>query len=78
MDNIKVINILVSDYCKFFRKTYLKITTKDLSNKCGISTQNLYAFESGKANNIKYIYCYYQNATEEQRKIFTEQLFQIL
>lgn len=64
-------------YCKKYRVEILKESLTNFSNKVDENLKNINAFESGRANNIKYIF-YYANFNLDNRDRFLEGLFNIL
>lgn len=69
--------ILLGSYCKEFRINILGESLTGFSNKINENLKNINAFESGRANNIKYIF-YYANFNLDKREDFIKGLFNIL
>lgn len=70
--------IKIGKYCRDFRILILDMSLKDFSDIRGLNNKNVNAFEYGRANNIKYLYHYYQMADTEQRILFTNQIFDLI
>ena len=73
MMNIKKIGAV----CKDFRINVLKLSLTKFAKLNNENLQNIHAFEKGRANNIKYLYMYYELADEEQKKEFAMRLFEV-
>lgn len=65
-------------YCREFRMNSLNISLTDFSDKNNVNLKSVNAFEYGRANNIKYLFYYYNIATEEQKNEFAINLFKLL
>ncbi len=65
-------------YCREFRINTLNMSLTEFSKKNGLNLKNVHAFEYGRANNIRYLYAYYNSADEEQKKEFAIELFNLL
>ena len=68
----------IGKFCYNFRKEVLKLTLTEFSKITGENLKNIHAFEKGRANNIKYLYLYYDLANEEQKKEYAIGLFEII
>lgn len=68
----------IGRYCKEFRINILNISLTEFSKKNGLNLKNVHAFEQGRANNIRYLYAYYDLADEEQKREFAIGLFDLL
>lgn len=68
----------IGSYCKEFRINTLNISLTDFSKKNGLNLKNVHAFEHGRANNIRYLYAYYDLADEGQKMEFAIGLFDLL
>lgn len=65
--------------CKSFRVDYLGYTQKEMCKIVGCKETTLSAFECGRDNNVKFIYCYYMLAKNKHfEKIFFQKLFTTL
>jgi hypothetical protein len=73
----KELNIKVGEYCKEFRTTILKLSLTEFAIINNENLKNIHAFEKGNANNIKYLFLYYQFGKENSTH-FVEGLFKIL
>ena len=69
---------VIGRFCEQFRKEVLGLTLTDFSKITGENLKNIHAFEKGRANNIKYLYLYYDLADEEQKREFAIGLFEII
>ena len=67
----------IGKFCGYFRKEVLELTLTEFSKITGENLKNIHAFEKGRANNIKYLYLYYDLADAEQRKEFAMRLFRV-
>ena len=67
----------IGSVCKDFRINVLKLSLTEFAKLSNENLQNIHAFENGRANNIKYLYYYYNLADEEQKKEFAIGLFEI-
>ena len=77
MDNKELV-LKVGAYCKDFRLNTLKLTLTEFSTFTELNLKNVSAFEHGKANNIEYLYHYYNMCSEGLKKEFSKGLFNIL
>lgn len=68
----------IGKFCRQFREKHLGLTLTEFSKATGENLKNIHAFEKGRANNIKYLYLYYDLADEEQKKEFAIGLFEII
>lgn len=68
----------IGSVCKDFRINVLKLSLTEFAKLSNENLQNIHAFEKGRANNIKYLYYYYNLADEEQKKEFAIGLFEII
>lgn len=67
----------IGKFCSNFRKEVLELTLTEFSKITGENLKNIHAFEKGRANNIKYLYLYYDLADAEQKKEFAIRLFRV-
>lgn len=66
----------VGNYCKNFRVEILKISQTDFCNELNVNVKSVSAFEGGRANNIKYLYYYYEMClSDKMRSDFINGLF---
>ena len=68
----------IGSMCRDFRINVLKLSLTNFAKLNNENLQNIHAFEKGRANNIKYLYFYYNLANEEQKKEFAIALFEII
>lgn len=68
----------IGKLCKQYRLKYIKMTLKDFANFYNDSDKNIWAFENGKANNLKYLFYYYKMLDDSKRISFSKELFNIL
>ncbi len=68
----------IGKFCYHFRKEVLELTLTEFSRITGENLKNIHAFEKGRANNIKYLYLYYDLADAEQKKEFAMRLFEVI
>lgn len=73
-DNLK---LKVANYCKEFRENVLMLTLTEFSEFNNVSLKNMWAFEHGKANNIKYLYYYYNACKGFQKGNFINGVFSL-
>lgn len=66
----------VGTFCKEFRNNILNKTLNEVCENTDIKIKTLSAFENGRANNIKYLFLYYENCNEEQKKLFALGVFE--
>lgn len=72
--NIKEIGL----YCKEFRKEVLKLSLKDFAEITETNNKNISSFENGRANNIRYLFLYYNLCENEFiRTMFIKELFRV-
>ena len=64
--------------CKRFRIEHLDLGLTEFSKLNNENLQNIHAFESGRANNIKYIFMYLNTGNDEQKEYLAKELFNIL
>ena len=65
-------------YCKEVRLNQ-NVSLKDFANMNKDNFKNIWAFENGKANNIKYIFYYFNLfKTDSEQKEYIRGLFNIL
>ena len=74
----KELSQAVGKFCKKFRVDYLEISMTNFAKETGLNIQNVNAFESGRANNLKYIFHYYNQADEQLKELFKNNLFNII
>jgi hypothetical protein len=67
----------IGKFCYHFRKEVLGLTLTEFSKITGKNLKSIHAFEKGRANNIKYLYLYYDLADAEQKKEFAIRLFEL-
>lgn len=68
----------IGRFCEQFRKEVLKLSLTEFAKLSGENLKNVHAFEKGRANNIKYLYLYYDLATSEQKNEFAVRLFEVI
>ena len=68
----------IGEFCKQFRKEVLNLSLTEFARLTGENLKNVHAFEKGRANNIKYLYLYYDLADEEQKREFAIRLFEVI
>ena len=73
----KELVLKVGEYCRDFRLNTLKLTLTEFSTLTKLNLKNVSAFEHGNANNIVYIYYYYNMCGEGLKKEFSKGLFNI-
>lgn len=62
--------------CARFRNDILQLNLTDFCNCTGANLKNVWAFENGKANNIKYLFYYYNMCvTQHEQERFTDYVF---
>lgn len=59
----------VGKWCKAFRTIVLNISLTEFCNKHDMNIKNVSAFENGRANNIKYVFLYYNSCTNDEMRI---------
>lgn len=74
----KELNKSVGSFCKKFRVNYLRMSMTDFAKETGLNIQNVNAFEAGRANNIKYIFYYYNQSDKQLKRVFKNNLFNII
>lgn len=71
--------VSIGTFCKKFRENNLKSTLTNFCVENGENIKNVSAFESGRANNIKYLFLYYSKCkTDEEKRVFCAGLFNLL
>lgn len=73
-ENLK---LKVADYCKNYRENQLMLSLTEFSNLNNVSFKNVWAFENGKANNIIYLYYYYNLSKGFQKDNFIRGVFSL-
>ncbi len=68
----------IGKFCRKFREDVLNVSLTEFARLTGENLKNIHAFEKGRANNIKYLYLYYDLADEEQTREFAIGLFEII
>ncbi len=62
--------------CKIVRKFLCHLTMKEMSKYCGVSVQAISSWESGRANNINYLFFYYDIISDDEwKKVFIDVIF---
>lgn len=62
--------------CKQFRKEVLRISLTEFSKLNNANIKNVCAFESGKANNINYLFMYYNVCSNDyDKQLFLDNVF---
>lgn len=61
--------------CKQYRLQVLKLSLTEFSKLSNENLKNIHAFESGRANNIKYLYMYMKLSTITQLEVFINSIF---
>ncbi len=69
---------VIGNYCRKFREETLNLNLTDFSKLTKSNLKNIHAFEKGRANNIRYLYLYYDVATDEQKELFARGLFEVI
>lgn len=69
---------VIGRFCEQFRKEVLNLSLTEFARLTGENLKNIHAFEKGRANNIKYLYLYYDLADEEQKNEFAIRLFKVI
>ena len=54
------------------------MSLKDFADFYNDSDKNIWAFENGKANNLKYLFYYYKMLDDSKKMLFSRELFNIL
>ena len=68
---------LVCEYCREHRINTLGLSLTNFSELTRQNLKNIHAFEKGRANNIKYLFCYYVMTDECGRERFLTGLFEL-
>lgn len=68
----------IGQLCKAYRLKHIKMSLKDFALFYNDSDKNIWAFENGKANNLKYLFYYYKLLDDSKRISFSKELFNIL
>lgn len=68
----------IGKFCRKFRVEVLNVSLTEFARLTGENLKNVHAFEKGRANNIKYLYLYYDLADEEQKREFAIRLFELI
>lgn len=68
----------IGRFCKQYRKDYLNITMSDFAETRGLNLPSVSAFESGRSSNIKFMYHYYLQSSDIQKKVFKNEIFNIV
>lgn len=68
----------IGKFCRKFRVEVLNLSLTEFARLTGENLKNVHAFEKGRANNIKYLYLYYDLADEEQKREFAIRLFELI
>jgi len=63
-------------FCKNFRIEYLRMGLVEFSEQTDLNYKSVSAFESGRANSLVYLYHYYNMASENQKKVFANNIFE--
>lgn len=66
-DRQKNFMLEIGKICALFRKNFIRITLKELSNKSNVPISTLSSFEHGKSSNMKLMYVYI-NACENEKQ----------
>ena len=66
----------VGNFCKNFRRNVLNKTLNEICKDIEIKPKTLSAFENGRANNIKYLFLYYNSCNDEQKELFARGVFE--
>jgi hypothetical protein len=56
----------------------LRMSMTEFANETGLNIQNVNAFEGGRANNIKYLFHYYDQSDKQLKEVFKNNLFNII
>ncbi len=66
----------IGNYCREFRKQVLKMSAKDFADITDTNNKNLSSFENGRANNIRYLFLYYNLCDNDLiKELFIKELF---
>lgn len=68
---------LIGNFCKNYRKQVLQVSLTLFCDYHNENIKNVSAFESGRANNIKYLFLY-SNFNEDFKTDFINKLFKII
>lgn len=68
----------VGKYCKNFRIDIFEMSLTDFCERTNSNIKNISAFEHGRANNIGYLYLYYNECNEREKEVFARGLFRCL
>lgn len=74
----KELQVNIGKLCKQYRLKYVKMSLKDFADFYNDSDKNIWAFENGKANNLKYLFYYYKMLDDSKKMLFSRELFNIL
>lgn len=58
----------VGKWCKAFRTMVLKTSLTDFCAENGTNIKNVSAFENNRANNIKYVFLYYNACLDDKMR----------
>lgn len=73
----KELSKAIGQFCKQFRVEYIKKSMKDFANDIEVSVPSINAFERGCANNIQYLYYYYDQAPPLAKEYWKQNIFEI-
>lgn len=65
-------------FCRNFRITKLQLKLVDFCELTDSNIKNVSAFENGRANNIMYLFLYYEVANEQLKEEFLKGVFECL
>lgn len=65
-------------FCRDFRITKLQLKLVDFCELTDSNIKNVSAFENGRANNIMYLFLYYDVANEQLKDEFIKGVFECL
>ena len=68
----------ISSFCRDFRITKLQLKLVDFCELTDSNIKNVSAFENGRANNIMYLFLYYDVANEQLKDEFIRGVFECL
>lgn len=73
----KELSKAIGQFCKQFRVEHIKKSMKDFSHDVGVSVPSINAFERGCANNIQYLFYYYEQASPLAQEYLKDNIFKI-
>lgn len=58
----------IGKICSLFRKNFIRLTLKELSNESNVPITTLSSFEHGKSSNMKLLYVYINACENEEQE----------